>query len=380
MADVRRSVRGRRRAVKLAGVVAAAVLATGCLRWEAPVAVPVAVDGDLDVGRLLAGDFDGDGRDDLIGSAYDAGASGNGLSAFILWSEPDGSFTQQDLTLRTWPETVGDFDGDGTDDVVLAGPGSPSLTTPRALYFGGAAGDGRARGLVETDKLVLPNAAGTLAGDYDGDGTVDLAVCTTFMTYYIQCEPRLNDGSATFAPAPQLAAFVGPLNAGGGSFSQMQRDGRDLLFGTAPHPFGGPSRPAPWPGLPSSPGAVGDLDGDGDDDAVVIVAGELVSYRWNGTSAGPFPAGPELTGNGVPFVELLDLNDDGVVDLALSDADGGRYHGGVGDGTFPNPAVGDSPDGPAVFADVTGDGLVEVITVSADGGSIEVHRNLSIRP
>lgn len=356
------------------GVAAAGVLATGCLSWEEPVAVPVAgfptsasEAGRLDLDAMVAGDFDGDGRDDLI--VHASVGTGNNRKVVLLWSEADGTFTQQDLPSGRWPEAVGDFDGDGSDDVVFGGPGRMTASTPRNLYLGGPAGDGRARGFVEGEKVQLPGALGTLTGDCDGDGNLDLLVCTPFMTYYFRCEPHLNDGSASFTADPDLAVMVAPGTALGGYVDQVRRGGRDRLFDNMT-----PSTRA-WPGLPSAPVAVGDIDGDGDDDAAVIVGGFLVFYRWNGTAAVPFPAYQELPVSGDAFVELLDLDGDDVLDLAFADATGGQYYGGTDDGGFPYAASTDSPAGRVRFADVDGDGFPDAINVTADGGSIVVHRN-----
>ncbi|MCP4212939.1 MAG: hypothetical protein GY764_15885 [Halieaceae bacterium] len=132
--------------------------------------IPAAVTGGA---PLLKGDFDGDGLDDLAawdGSAWQfvraTGASGNSFD-FAAISSDLGGLGGGD----TGKMIVGDFDGDGRTDVA-AWDGSAWVTyisngTSTALNFANVSNN--------LGSLVAGDAGSLLSGDFDGDGKSDLA-------------------------------------------------------------------------------------------------------------------------------------------------------------------------------------------------------------
>jgi len=106
-----------------------------------------------------AGDVDGDGRDDIVLTqdgrrAWVQRSTGTGFLRAQLWSASRG----------VMPKLVADFDGDGKDDLVWAGRFGLGVSLSRGDAFGApvllrSGGDRRSR---------------LLAGDVDGDGMVDL--------------------------------------------------------------------------------------------------------------------------------------------------------------------------------------------------------------
>ncbi|MEH1017214.1 S8 family serine peptidase [Micromonospora sp. CPCC 206060] len=128
--------------------------------------------------RMLSGDFDGDDRDDLAltgatgGSIPVAFSTGNGR--FRLTNQPQQQFA-------TWAATPGvqavsgDFDGDGRDDLALAGGADWNW-----LAVGYSNGDGTFRptpiGLPSFPALARVTGAQLLSGDFDGNGRDDLAL------------------------------------------------------------------------------------------------------------------------------------------------------------------------------------------------------------
>lgn len=367
--------RHRNRISAIGAAVALALIATGCIEWAAPTTNPLTLPTGAKIysSNLLPGDIDGDGFDDLVGYAV----AGSDRTSFVLWSNGDGTFVQEDLPAERWPLAVADFDGDGIDDVVLGGPGNPYATSslPAVLHFGGPADDTRPRGLSSDDTVVLPDALRYSTGDFNGDGQVDLVRMEIQFGYYEIYTPQLNDGSASFTAAPELGVASGPINAGGGGYLKLQRDGIDVLFGNGLVS----TDPEPWDGVAGAAVAIGDLDGDGSDDWAAVEDDKLVFYRWNGTTNVPFPPyqNPPITGS-LAFIELRDLDGDEIVDLAFADDAGPQFHSGTNDGGFPYPASGDfAPSSRIVFADVDGDGLVDAVTVTADRKGIVVHGNIS---
>jgi hypothetical protein len=148
------------------------------------------------ISALATGDFDGDGRLDLVAAEGDALAvymnAGDGTFGHAVLV-PLGDYGSNGLA-------VADFDSDGLDDIVTvtsdddAGSLALEVFTSRG---GGAFNDPIADGLVSSPQL------GLIAGDFNGDGLPDIA--TAF-------SPSRSGASVASAP---VAVF---LNQGGGHF------------------------------------------------------------------------------------------------------------------------------------------------------------------
>src|SRR5688572_1776279 len=158
--------------------------------------------------RILSGDFDGNGRPDIVGQP-DTG----GELRLALFSGAGFSFQVHTTTV---PGTVGidlaagDLDGDGADEIVrLASPNG------RVDVWGGTGG------LVP--RATMPSTSGTSAvsvGDVDGDGRRDLAVAagpTHRFAWYV------NEGNFAFAAAQSREAGGPPSDL---AWSDVDLDGR----------------------------------------------------------------------------------------------------------------------------------------------------------
>ncbi|MEM6989157.1 MAG: FG-GAP-like repeat-containing protein [Myxococcota bacterium] len=132
----------------------------------------VALEGGVSDNRDLAtGDFDGDGDDDIVGLARSSDSVvlypwqnvGRGSPTYL---SPAVAPDAPGAPARFW-NTVGDFDGDGADDVAVG------TNSTLRLYFGDPTGGGLLRCHAW---LATPHASTTLAaGDFDGDGFDDIA-------------------------------------------------------------------------------------------------------------------------------------------------------------------------------------------------------------
>jgi len=274
---------------------------------------------------------------------------------------------------------AGDFNGDGNLDLAVGVPGEPSYLN---TFLG--RGDGTFS-LVPSSPAVGTNPQSIAAGDFNGDGNLDLAVVSTCPSPavanpnpggYNNVTILLGNGDGTFTPAPgspvpvgtcPFGVAVGAFN-GDGKLDLAVANGNDntvsILLGNGDGTF------TPAPGSPVATGrtpmalAVGDFNGDGKLDlaaanwynSVTILLG-----NGNGTFT-PAPGSPVgLTNFNEPYTLAVgDFNGDGKLDLAV----GGFINDivavllGNGDGTFTRVAEccgASQPTDTRIMAMVSGD-------------------------
>lgn len=323
---------------------------------------------------VAVGDFDRDGYPDVAASS-----ARTSPTAFltIYYGDATGSFTRSYSTMigaATYLTSV-DLDNDGDLDLLATKP------------FGGAEvwrNDGAAGFSFQTT-VPTPNSRMTVAADLNGDGNQDLVIsCNLGGAYYC-----LGKGNGTFGPLTSL--IIGRIlgvaagdvdgdgdldivmaNATGNNVAVRFNDGTGTFAASVLIP------------VANAPSAValGDVTGDGAPDLVVaqydygVTAGQssLVVLTNNGT--GTFTLGTPVAVGGHPLdLKLGDVDGDGDLDaVTVNEASASASVClNQGQGTFAlttTVPVGSSPTS-LVLADLDGNRTLDLVAANATSPAVE---------
>ncbi|MFF8290023.1 FG-GAP-like repeat-containing protein [Streptomyces sp. NPDC016309] len=132
--------------------------------------------------KFVTGDFNGDGREEL-GVYYDQG--GTGMKTYVFTTQPNGTFANPtpwwETTLK-WDQATpqaGDFNGDGHDDTLIwydYADGSDKTSTMLFEKVDGKNKFGSAKITLNSSGSLDVKRLQMATGDYNGDGRDDLAI------------------------------------------------------------------------------------------------------------------------------------------------------------------------------------------------------------
>jgi hypothetical protein len=280
---------------------------------------------------VAVGDFNGDGKLDL------AVANNSTNSVSILLGKGDGTF-QAPVTYAAGSAprsvAVADFNGDGKLDLAVANTGSGNVS----ILLGN--GDGTFQTAV--DYAVGSNPTSVAVGDFNRDGKLDLAVANADNIAIGNVSILLGNGDGTFQAAvnyptdPNSASVaVGDFNGDGkldlavanGGAGNFSVGNVSILLGNGDGTFqAAVNYPTKWK---SSFVALGDFNGDGKLDLAVSSISSDPSISPSAVSVligngdGTFqPAMHHAAGTSPSSIAVGDFNNDGRLDLAVTDAVG----------------------------------------------------------
>lgn len=365
-AATRRSLRQRRLASAVRSVVER-LEERALFSFTTPVAYNV---GGLEAHGVATGDFNRDGKADLVVANYMAQGT-----VSVLLGNGDGTFAPKaDFAAGAYANeiTIADFNGDGAQDLAVQG-------TSIGILLGN--GDGTFRAPVTSPAVGAQHAPA--AGDFNKDGKMDLAYIS-----FTGVSVLNGNGDGTFSAGASYAAggsaelvIAGDLNndgaidlatpnaVSGGTVSVLMNNG-DGTF--KPYvSYAAFSAPFTMAG--------GDFNHDGYEDFAVAnsytsSAITVVLNNGDGTYGPPTVYQvPEA-----PFgIEVGDYNGDGVEDLAEHGPGAVEVQLGKGDGSFyaaaPTPTL-SGPLGFGTSGDFNGDGADDLVG-PANGGFVTVLTN-----
>lgn len=336
---------------------------------------PVRYDTEFGPNNLTIGDFNGDGHEDIAVTT-----NGSKVDVFLADNTTPGTFLPYtSLSAGTNPQDVatGDFNGDTFIDIVTANKGTGNVSVFN--------GDGSGGFAVHVTYATDIDCNGITVADLDGDTNLDIITANETAN---NISVLINDGAGSFVAAVNYAADNGTIrleqddvnndgdidivavNSTSNSISTFLGNGDGTLQA---------QNSAAAIGSPTNL-VIGDFDGDSNVDVVLSCLVGQVMPVFIGDGTGNFKIGDFASaGAGPDALFAADINGDGDNDfVVVNETDGNAtVHYGAGDGTFTLGQTLTTGAGPSDVsgADLDGNGFIDIIVTNYTDGNISVFMN-----
>ncbi len=328
---------------------------------------------------LAVGDFNRDGNSDFVTANYQADSV-----SFFAGDGTGGFSSGVGFPVGTTPQfvIVGDFNNDGKSDVASANGGPDNVSILLGTGLGGGSAFSAA---MDFSAGTNSDPRAIAAGDFDRNGKVDLATAnygtnnvSVLLNDTALCTPGFNDAVNYSVGANPYATTVGDFNGDGSPDLATANDGDDnvsVQLGDGDGTF----QTAVNYNVGANPGFIvtGDFNRDGKLDLAVSNYQDANISVLIGNGNGTFQTAVNYSvGNGPYSISVGDFDHDGKPDLAVANNQNNNVGVliGNGNGTFQtavNYSVGTSPFSIA-SADLNGDGKLDLVTPNYNSHNVSV--------